>query len=162
MRILGNGIWGLACCAVYVATAPVASAGWSLKQATTGSPGCALESGDITIHDGYQDTRVRLNINDRRLLVLTESNIDSGFGDIELQVDGNPAIPPDTVADEQNVLFKSDVAAIIEQFRKGSKASIHLRFWPSYPATQRYPAGFSLMGFTRAWNAYLECRNETP
>ena len=158
MRILGNGIARLICCTVCIAVAPYAHADWSMLQGPAGGSGCAVETASITMHDGYQDTRIKLNINDQRLLVITESNIDNGFGDIGLQVDGSATIPADAVADEQNVLFTSNIPAIVEQFRKGSSASVHLRFWPSYPATQRYSARFSLMGFTRAWKAYLQCR----
>lgn len=157
MCIFGNRILGIMCCTAFMAATPFARADWSLHQGTTKNPGCALETANATIHDGYQDTRIRLNIDDRRLLVITESNIDNGFDDIGLQIDNRATIPADAVADEQNVLFNSDIATIIEQFRKGNRARIHLRFWPSYPATQRYTAKFSLMGFTRAWNKYLEC-----
>jgi hypothetical protein len=146
----------------FMAAASPARADWSIQPESAGSPGCTLESASITMHDGYQDTRVRLNIDEQRLLVITESNIDSGFGDLDLQVDGRASIPADTVADEQSVLFTTNIATIVEQFRKGNSARINLRFWPTYPATQRYSAKFSLNGFTRAWNEYLECRNRNP
>lgn len=45
---------------------------------------CILETGAFTLHNGYQDTRVRLNLNAERLLVMTGSNVDTGFGDIAL------------------------------------------------------------------------------
>ena len=150
-------------CIIALMLAPAAaSADWAVRQATAGSPGCVLETADITVHDGYQDTWVRLNINDERLLVMTDSNIDAGFGDTALQVDGNAVIPVDAVADEKNLRFHSDMAAIIEQFRKGNKARVYLRFWPTYPVTQRYEAVFSLAGFTRTWNGYMECKQQAP
>lgn len=142
--------------------APVITcAGWQLR-GTTGSPGCVLETEDVTLPDGYQDTWARLNINDKRLLVMTDSNIDTGFDDIALQVDGRPPVSSGIVADEKNLRFDLDMAAIIEQFRKGNRVRVSLRFWPSYPATQRYEAVFSLAGFTRAWNEYTECRDQAP
>jgi hypothetical protein len=145
-------------CMIALMLAPAAApADWSVQPATAGS--CVLETADITVHDGYQDTWVRLNINADRLLVMTDSNIDSGFGDTALQVDGKVAIPADAVADEKNLRFDSDMAAIIEQFSKGNRVRVYLRFWPTYPATQRYEAVFSLAGFTRAWNDYTECKN---
>lgn len=157
MRI--SGIPGLICGMAFMAASAYARADWSVKPGTAGSGGCTLVSASVTMPDGYQDTRVRLNINDQRLLVITQSNVDSGFGDIDLQVDGKAGIPADNVVDEQNVMFTTGIATIIGQFRKGNSARVHLRFWPSYPATQRYPAVFSLRGFTRAWNEFLECRN---
>jgi hypothetical protein len=134
-------------------------AGWTAHQGTAGNTGCILETDQITMHDGYQDTRVRLNINNERLLVITESNIDTGFDDIGLQVDARVTIPADTAVDERNVQFSSATATIIEQFRKGNRVRVYLRFWPSYPATQRYAAVFSLAGFTRAWNEFLSCNS---
>lgn len=142
-----------------MAVSTVVQAGWAVDEGTAGSAGCILETDRITMHDGYQDTRIRLNINEERLLVITESNIDSGFGDIALQVDARDTIPADTAVDERNVQFSSDIATIVEQFRKGNRARIYLRFWPSYPATQRYEAVFSLTGFTRAWNEFLNCNS---
>lgn len=162
MRISGNGTLALVCCTIFMAAATSARAGWTLQQGSAKSPGCTLESGSTSMNDGYQDTRVRLSINNQRLLVMTESNIDSSFADLDLQVDGRAAIPADTVADEQNVLFTSDITSIVEQFRKGNSVTVRLRFWPSYPATQRYPVRFSLMGFTRAWNEYLGCGDRNP
>lgn len=158
MRISGSSILGLICCMAFMATPPAAQADWSIHPGTANNPGCELETAKITLHDGYQDTRIRLNINDQRLLVITESNIDIGSGDAGLQVDGKAMIPPDTVVDEQNVEFSSNIATIVEQFRKGNTVRVHLRFWPSYPATQRYGAVFSLAGFTRAWDKYQACR----
>ena len=118
---------------------------------------CALETEDITLHDGYQDTRVRLNINNERLLIITGSNVDTGFEDTALQVDGHTVIPADTAEDEQNLRYDAHILSIIEQFKKGNRVRVYLRFWPSYPATQRFDAVFSLAGFTRAWNEYTTC-----
>jgi hypothetical protein len=138
----------------------VAYADWTVRQATAGSPVCVLETADITMHDGYQETWVRLNINAERLLVMTDSNIDTGFDDLALQVDGKALIQAGAAVDEKNLRFDSDMAAIIEQFRKGNKVRVYLRFWPTYPATQRYEAVFSLTGFTRTWNEFTQCRNQ--
>jgi len=147
------------CIIVLMLTPATAPAGWTVPPATAGSQGCVLETATITMHDGYQDTWVRLNINAERLLVVTDSNIDTGFGDTGLQVDGKAVITAAAVADEKNLRFDADMATIIEQFRKGNRVRIYLRFWPSYPATERYEAIFSLAGFTRAWKDYTECKD---
>jgi hypothetical protein len=91
---------------------------------------------------------------------MTDSNIDTGFDDLALQVDGKALIQAGAAVDEKNLRFDSDMAAIIEQFRKGNKVRVYLRFWPTYPATQRYEAVFSLTGFTRTWNEFTQCRNQ--
>ena len=76
---------------VLLLTAAGVQAEWQLRDSATA---CVLETEDISLHDGYQDTRVRLNINDERLLVITGSNIDTGFEDTALQVDGRAVILP--------------------------------------------------------------------
>jgi len=146
-------------CALLMVPAGAVHADWTVLQATAGNSGCVLETDEITIHDGYQDTRVKLNIDVKRLLVITHSNIDTGFDDIDLQVDGRASIPADAAIDETNLRFSADITTIIEQFRKGNKVRVSLRFWPSYPATQRFEAVFSLTGFTRAWNEARHCND---
>jgi len=150
----------LVCISVLILAPVTVPADWSVHQATAGSTACVLETADITLHDGYQDTWVRLNINAERLLVMTDSNIDTGFDDAALQVDGKAVLPADAAVDEKNLRFDTDMTTIIEQFRKGNRVRVYLRFWPSYPATQRYEAVFSLAGFTRAWSEYTECNDQ--
>ena len=131
-----------------------AQAEWLLHDS---APACVLETDEITRHDGYQDTSVRLNINQQRLLVMTGSNVDPGFDDTALQVDGHAMITAVSADDEQNLRFDTGMPALIEQFRKGNRVRIYMRFWPTYPATQRVEIAFSLAGFTRAWNDYMAC-----
>ena len=112
---------------------------------------------EISLFDGYSDTRVRLSVTDGALRVKTESNIDPGFNDLGLAVDGKTFMPADSVVDEKDVLFSSDIDAVIDQFIRGNSVTVYLRFWPTYPATQRSEARFSLAGFTRAYNDYRAC-----
>ena len=147
-----------ALCAVPLAV----HAEWFAGDAAPGMTGCALETGEISLFDGYQDTQLRLGITDEALRVRTDSNIDLSFNDVGLAVDGKDFIAADAVVDEKDVLFSSGTEAILEQFIRGHSVTLYLRFWPSYPATQRYEARFSLMGFTRAYNNYKACRNKMP
>lgn len=148
---------GFLMCLLLAATALQAE--WLLHDSATH---CALESNEISLHDGYQDTRARLNINEQRLLVITGSNIDTSFDDTALQVDGRAVMTAGRVADEQNLRFDADMPTLIEQFKKGNRVRIYMRFWPTYPATQRYELAFSLAGFTRAWNDYTACVEKAP
>lgn len=159
MRNPGSVMLNNICIIVLMLVPAAAVANWTVQPATAGSHACALETANITVHDGYQDTWVRLNINAERLLVMTDSNIDAGFDDTGLQVDGKAVITDAAVVDEKILRFDTDMATIVEQFRKGNRVRIYLRFWPSYPATQRYEAMFSLAGFTRAWKDYTECKD---
>jgi hypothetical protein len=136
-----------------------AHAGWSVADAVPGKPECLLETEEISIFDGYADTRLRLSIADGAVRVRTESNIDLGFADVGLAVDGKAFIPADAVVDEKDVLFNSAATVVIDQFIRGRVVTLYLRFWPTYPATQRYEARFSLAGFTRAYNDYQACRS---
>ncbi|MCG6899689.1 MAG: hypothetical protein LJE75_06760 [Gammaproteobacteria bacterium] len=122
--------------------------------------GCNLRTEEISLFDGYQETRLRLSVANGELRVKTESNIDVSFNDVGLAVDGKEFIAADGVADEKQVLFQSSADAIIEQFIRGRSVTVYLRFWPSYPATQRYQARFSLIGFTRAYNDYKICSDK--
>ena len=135
-----------------------ALAEWSVDK----TAGCALDTGETRIFDGYQDTTLELSVTETGLLVRTESNIDMGFADVGLAVDGGEFVPADTVVDERHVLFSKHSDAILEQFVRGRSVKLYLRFWPSYPATQRYEASFSLIGFTRTFNDYKQCRDNPP
>jgi hypothetical protein len=155
-------IWRAAFMCVALCFAPLsARAGWSVADASE-TDGCVLETEETSLFDGYQDTRLRLRVTGEGLLVRTESNIDFGFDDVGLAVDGEDFIPADAVTDEKDVLFSSEAEAVIGQFIRGRSVTVYLRFWPSYPATQRYEARFSLMGFTRAYNDYQACRGKPP
>ena len=98
----------------------VACAEWSVADAAPGMAGCSLETQEISLFDGYSDTRVRLSVADGALRVKTESNIDSGFNDVGLAVDGKTFMPADAVVDEKEVLFSSDIDAVIDQFIRGN------------------------------------------
>jgi hypothetical protein len=140
----------------------VTRAEWSVGDAAPGMTGCSLETQEISLFDGYSDTRARLSVADGALRVKTESNIDSGFNDVGLAVDGNTFIPADAVVDEKDALFSTGIDAVIDQFIRGNSVTVYLRFWPTYPATQRYEARFSLAGFTRAYNDYKACSSKKP
>lgn len=146
---------------VVLCVAPLAAfAKWSVVDKVTGVKGCNLRTEEISLFDGYQETRLRLSVANGELRVKTESNIDVSFNDVGLAVDGKEFIAADGVADEKQVLFQSSADAIIEQFIRGRSVTVYLRFWPSYPATQRYQARFSLIGFTRAYNDYKICSDK--
>ena len=137
-------------------------AGWTVADDVPGKTGCVLETEEITLFDGYADTRLRLSVADGVLRARTESNIDFSFDDVGLAVDGREFIPADAVVDEKDVLFSSDMETLIDQFIRGRAVTVYLRFWPTYPATQRYETRISLAGFTRAYRDYQACRSKLP
>ena len=137
-------------------------AAWTVdvaKDPLTRQEHCMLHSETQTIPDGYGETPVSLVFNGEALLVVMESHIDTGFADLELLVDEQASIKTTKVAKQIIVIFDNDLAALIDQFKKGHETTVYLRFWPTWPATQRFPAKFSLKGFTKAYNDFEQsCR----
>jgi len=137
-----------------------ARAEWSVRESIPGVAGCVLETEEISLFDGYQDTRLKLRLGNGVLQVRTDSNIDLGFDDVGLAVDGKDFVPADVVVDEKHIQFNTVDEAFLEQFIRGRAVRLYLRFWPTYPATGRYEASFSLIGFTRAYHQYKTCRGK--
>jgi hypothetical protein len=128
------------------------------KDPLTRQERCLLRSEVQTIQDGYGETPVSLVINDEALLVVTESQIDPSFGDLEVVVDDKAPLKTAKVAKDKVLVFDHDRAMLIDQFKAGAWATIYLRFWPTWPATQRFPAKFTLKGFTKAYSDFERCR----
>jgi hypothetical protein len=111
---------------------------------------CVVETPRQRINDGHQDTTIFLRVDDRSLLVLTESNLDLGHPDVGIRIDDGALIKPDKTYLDQNALFESSAATILAQFKAGLKVDVALRFWPTWPSMGVRTATFSLIGFTAA------------
>jgi hypothetical protein len=112
---------------------------------------CLLLSESQVTTDGYDSTPVRLMMDDASLWVVTESELDTSFADLRLQVDAEPMLRSDHLAGRQMILiFDQDIPALIQRFRTGRQVTVFLRFWPTWPATELFPVRFSLGGFSRA------------
>ena len=72
--------------------------------------------------------------------------------------DEDAIIPMDRLADPRTAMFQSRYGTLVEQFKRGVKARVVLRFWPTWPATGTHAAVFSLIGFTRAYARMEECK----
>ncbi len=139
----------------------VAVADWEAKHTIdplTSQSRCVVESIRQKLHDGYGDTEVLLQVDRQSLLVKTRSNIDASKGDIGLVVDKQEFIAMDSVDFDQNVRFEKKIATIVRQFKKGLKAQLTLRFWPTYPDTGAKTISFSLIGFTKAYEEFGSCQ----
>ena len=121
-------------------------------------PRCVLESSPESLSDGYQTTTARLRVDGKRVFVSSPSVFDAGFNDIGIVVDEQQFVPMDRLADPRTAVFESRYAALVEQFKRGMRAKVQLRFWPTWPATGTHPATFSLIGFTRAHAQLGECQ----
>jgi hypothetical protein len=134
------------------------NADWKVWNPPGNQKGCVLETENARMSDGYSETKVKLRLTADVLLIKTNSNIDLSFKDVGLKVDRNDFIAADDVMDEKNVVFRSELATIVEQFIKGLRVTLQIRYWPTYPATNNYQTDFSLLGFTNAYQEYKSCQ----
>ena len=132
------------------------AADWTVKSGD--GSGCILESSPESLTDGYQTTTARIRVDGKTVSVSSPSVFDTGFNDIRIVVDEQEAFPMDRLADPRTAVFESRHAALVEQFKRGLRARVQLRFWPTWPATGTHSATFSLIGFTRAHAQLGECK----
>jgi hypothetical protein len=111
---------------------------------------CVLESERQPLSDGYQTTWAQIAIDDKTVRVTTGSVLDPGDRDIGLAVDGEPLVTADAITSDRTAEFTSRYAALIEDFKRGLRVRVQLRFWPTWPKTGTHSATISLIGFTRA------------
>jgi len=114
---------------------------------------CLLTSEAQITTDGYDSTPVSLVFNGGSLLVVTESELDPSFKDLQLMVDNKPPVHSDKIVHKKTLLFGQDAQELVWQMRTGRVATVYLRFWPTWPATQAFPVRFSLKGFSKALDA---------
>jgi hypothetical protein len=141
-------------------TAPLqAQVSWNIKKKTnTRSENyCVLESSTVRGSDGYQDIDVFMVLNSGMLLVKTPSFLDSSMGDLQLQVDNNPPVFADRVLKERAALFDSGFKQLLAQLEKGTKLTVRLRFWPTWPTTGLHEFEFDLMQFRPLYARMCEC-----
>ena len=143
--------------AILLMVGPVrVAADWTVKSGD--GSGCILESSPESLTDGYQTTTARIRVDGKTVSVSSPSVFDTGFNDIRIVVDQQEMFPMDRLADARTAVFESRYAALVEQFKRGLRASVQLRFWPTWPATGTHSVTFSLIGFTRAHAQLGECK----
>src|SRR5207249_4111831 len=96
--------------------------------------------------DGYQKTWAQIVVDRQVVRVTSASQLDPGDGDIGLVVDDGQFIKVDEVVDSRTALFRTQYNLLIEDFRRGLKVRVQLRFWPTWPKTSTHSATFSLIG----------------
>ena len=110
---------------------------------------CVLETPKVPFNDGRQDTTVFLRVDGKSLYVMTDSNVDIAKPDVGIRVDERKLIKPDSVFLDQHLLYESQIAQILEQFKAGMVVEVQLHFWPTWPSKGMKKVSFSLIGFTR-------------
>jgi len=144
-------------CAGFALAFPLwAEAAWTAAikpDPMTRQPRCLLTSEAQTTQDGYASTSVTLVFNGTSLVVMTDSELDPSFNDLQLVVDNKPAIHSDKIDHKTNLVFNQNAQELAQLLRTGRIATVYLRFWPKWPATQIFPVRFSLIGFSKAHDA---------
>ncbi|HOB63066.1 MAG TPA: hypothetical protein PKI41_13245 [Candidatus Competibacteraceae bacterium] len=158
-RWLGKTGWrrwlagGLLITAVVADAAPSAWMAVIKPDPVTRQSRCLLVSETQNTSDGYDTTPVTLVFNGSRLLAVTESEIDPSFADLQLVIDKEPPFRSDKLAAKNmTLLFEQDVPDLVEKLRAGRQATLYVRFWPTWPATQSFSVPFSLVGFSKAYD----------
>jgi hypothetical protein len=144
-----------------LAVPSAASAQWNVR-AEPAAPGtaatCVMVSDRQELPDGYQKTWAQIAVDRQAVRVTSASNLDPGDGDIGLVVDDGEFVRVDEVVDKRTAVFTSRRDALVEDFKRGLKVRVQLRFWPTWPKTTTHSATFSLIGFTRSHARLADCR----
>ena len=131
---------------------------------------CFIASAKRPISDGYQEITAQIIVDDKSILVKSDSVLDPSFSDIGLKVGSREFVHADNVKDKQAALdstygkkdrqatFDSNYEKIVPQFKAGRETTVQLRFWPTWPATGTHSASFTLIGFTKAYLEAMNCK----
>jgi len=123
----------------------------------TRQPRCLLSSDPQMTADGHGSTPVTLIFNGTSLLAVTESELDISFNDLQLVVDKEPPFRSGKLEHKKMTLvFDQDLPSLTQKLRVGKQATVSLRFWPTWPATQLFPVTFSLAGFSKAHDSLTQ------
>ena len=113
---------------------------------------CILSSESHITSDGYDSTPVSLVFNGSSLLVVTESELDSSFNDLQLTVDNKPSVHSVNIIHKNTLVFDQSITELMPLLRSGRVVTVHLRFWPTWPETKSFPVRFSLSDFRKAFD----------
>jgi hypothetical protein len=139
---------------------PAGAAGeWSARaEPASTPPRCVLESERQPISDGYQTTWVQIRVDDNAVRVSSASVLDPGESDLGLVVDDGAFVRADDVTGQRTAVFSAQYGKLVDDFKRGVRVRVQLRFWPTWPKTGPHSAAFSLIGFTRAHAHLSDCR----
>jgi hypothetical protein len=155
MRI--SGIFAAFCVLTVVSAGASASESWSLEQGPDDAS-CHIRTLRQEIETGYNQAKVEILVDETAVTIKTDAKLDGGFDDLGVSVDGSPLTAVDRIEKERTAVLEGAYAELVEQFKRGSKVRVQLRFWPTWPATGTHSAEFSLVGFTKAYGALGGCK----
>lgn len=124
--------------------------------ADSGMNGCVLRSPPVTVNDGYVETTVRLVLDGEHIAVIADAPLDPEFDDMSVSVDGGDSLGVPEVA--SRYVARLDASRdLLDEFRRGLEAEVHLRLWPTWPSLGRVGFPFDLRGFTRSMDSLTDC-----
>ena len=118
---------------------------------------CHMASAWQDMFDGYQTTQVRVVVDEARFELQSRAPFDNALSDVALQVDGAALLRAESLLSDRVATFALSRAQLVRQCIPGSRLRIHARFWPTWPQTAVQTTDISLIGFTRAFEAYSKC-----
>ena len=119
---------------------------------------CLLVSAQKQINDGQSTTPINIVYNGKAFIAQTRSNIDLSYAGVGLQVDNSKVHPVDRLLKKTHAVFETGADEIRQQFIAGISGKLTLGFWPSWPKTTAVVTNFNLIGFTKAYQAFLHCQ----
>lgn len=140
-----------------VSESATASENWRLEQ-DSDDAACHIQTHRQEIETGYNKAKVEILVDKAAITIKTDAKLDGGFDDLGVSVDGGPLIAIDRIEKERTAIVQGSYAELVEQFKRGSKGRVQLRFWPTWPVTGTHSAEFSLIGFTKAYGALGGCK----
>jgi len=152
-----SGLFAAFCVLGVASAGASASESWSVEQGPDDA-GCHIRTLRQEIETGYNQAKVEILVDETAVTIRTDAKLDGGFDDLGVAVDGGPLTAVDRIEKERTAVLDGTYAELVEQFKRGSKVRVQLRFWPTWPATGTHSAEFSLIGFTKAYGALGGCK----
>ena len=135
--------------------------GWQLDKRpdqVDGEVRCLLYSPKLAMFDGYDKSRVQLQVTTRAVVVKADSNLDVSYPYQGLRIDsGSLAAFEPQLLNENAALTRKPVQAAMAS---GRQLTVALGFWPTWPMTKTQELKVDLNGFAKAYQALQACTEE--
>ena len=143
--------------ALAASAGPARAAGATHWEVVRGA-GCVARSAAVALNDGYQTIEARIVVDQSKVVVESPSDLDPGFHDNGLKLRERDLIHVERIEGKKRAVFESGYGEIVSAFKAGREVEVRLRFWPEFPVTGVHGARFSLMGFSKAYDAAMACK----
>jgi hypothetical protein len=135
--------------------------GWVLdrrRDRLDGTTRCLLLSPKQPIFDGYEQSRVQLQVTTHALLIMADSNVDASYPHQGVRVDNGALVPfRHKLVDKRSAVASGPVQS---SMAAGRKLTVALGFWPTWPVTKTQQTTFNLTGFGTAYAALQACSKQ--